>query len=160
MSVVAQRLSVPLFCAFALLLGLGQVDAVWPLRAVRAVTGSLLWTVDWTLLGKPGASNVEYSFQSRETGAWVELPMAEWYPARWDGRLRWERERLEESERVRTPFLVAACARSGAREVRLVRRRWPRQPGHAVQTRAGLTEKVLDARSCALPPPDSPRISL
>lgn len=156
----AASLRVIVFAAFSLATGLGVVDAVWPLSGLPAGAGAALWWVDFGLLTRPSSYNTEYVFQARHDDAWGDLPMAEWFPARWDGRLRWDRERVEASEEVRRAFLIEACERSGAREVRVLRRRWPRQPGREEQARIGLTEKALGARSCALPPPQDARRTL
>jgi hypothetical protein len=116
--------------------------------ASRAQAGSWLATdvapivrpAYWHFFTVARTEQVALHFEAHDGGMWREIPMDEWFPARWESGPRWNAlgfgrdvglAPLTRDERVASEqaFLQAACARSEQERTRLVLVRWAKTLG-------------------------------
>jgi hypothetical protein len=124
-------------------------------RPSEMVGKNVFWFARWKMFTGLSTYHTVPDFQGRSfedstqlMGEWTSLPMAEWYPARWESGYRWERPAAYNRSNVQVKFLELACERSGATQVRLVLRKWKATLGQREQPIKRYSEKALGVLPC------------
>lgn len=115
--------------------------------------GDVFWPVNWAMFTRLSKTHTVMDFEGLIDGRWQALPMAQWYPARWESGYRWERPAVYAYRSLQVAFLAAACQHTDARYVRLVQRSWNKTLGQREQPRGEVREKLLREWDCELPGP-------
>ena len=141
--------------------GLQYRDFMANMRPSRLVGQNVFWMARWKMFtglstyhSVPEFQGRKFDFAQEEMSQWTPLPMAEWYPARWESGYRWERPAVYTRRNVRARFLKLACDRSGSDHVRLVKHRWKATLGQREQPRKKYRMDILGGMNCSieLPP--------
>ncbi len=123
----------------------------WP---VRRWTGNIFWPAKWKMFTFAADNHHELIFEGWINGKWRRLEMEKWYPFQWENGYRWERPAVYNYRSRQIPFLVAACQKSNAQKVRLVKKSWKKNSKNASPSR-----KALSSWNCSeMPPPFQGRI--
>lgn len=99
---------------------------------------NVFWFARWKMFTGLSTYHTVPEFQGREqqgAGDWITLPMAEWYPARWESGYRWERPAVYKRANIQSKFLELACRHADMAEVRMVTHRWKATLGQREQPR-------------------------
>jgi hypothetical protein len=116
-------------------------------------TANIYWASNWRMFTHKARYHVALDFQGRsEDGDWTTLPMARWYPARWESGYRWDRRAVRRSRQIQEQFLHLACERSGMEQTRMVQQRWKKRRGRLEQPRRKVESKVLLTWTCGRRP--------
>ena len=124
-------------------------------RPSRIVGTNVFWFARWKMFTGLVTYHTVPEFQGRSLnpatemmGEWESLPMADWYPARWESGYRWERPAVYKRSKIQVKFLELACERSGTDEVRMVLHKWKATLGQREQPFHQYRRKDLDVLQC------------
>ena len=127
-------------------------------RPSRVLGTNVFWFARWKMFTGLSTYHTVPEFQGRsidlETqlmSEWVPLPMAEWFPARWESGYRWERPAVYNRANLQVKFLELACDRSGTDEVRMVLHKWKATLGQREQPVRRYSRKNLRTLRCGEP---------
>jgi hypothetical protein len=115
---------------------------------LTAAIGDIFWMVNWRMFTGFSRSHTAILFYGFDGQTWRELPMEQWYPARWESGYRWERPWVYGSGELIRAFLGAACARSGDQATRMVKKTWHKTLGQAEQPDDDAKLTVLGTLPC------------
>lgn len=146
-----------LWGAFHVAAFVDQREWIGDLRPRDVVGLNVFWVGNFHMFTGQSTKHSEPVFQgyfptADENGpaGWRDLPMAEWYPARWESGYRWERPPVYKYDSARVPFLVAACQRSGAQSTRIVLDKWSMKLGTMEQPKKNAKRKLIRTWDCDL----------
>jgi len=126
----------------------------WFKPPLRTTYARVFWPNIWRMFTHPADRHIVIEFQGRtDDEEWLTLPMATWYPARWESGYRWDRPAARRSGQIKEQFLHLACDKSNADETRMVALRWNKTKGRMKQPKRRLRTKVLKTWDCR----DQPR---
>ena len=135
---------------------------VWmgDLRPSVVLGWNVLWPANFHMFTNRSTKHTEPVFEGffpepdgDQPAGWRPLPMAEWYPARWESGYRWERPPVYKYSEASVPFLIAACEKSGALATRLVLEKWKARLGRMDQPKRNPTREARRDWDCALKGP-------
>ncbi len=90
--------------------------------------GNIFWASNWKMFTYKSRYHVALVFEGRHQGGeWTELPMHEWYPARWESGYRWDRPAVRRYGQIQEQFLHLACQKSGMDQTRMLAHRWKKR---------------------------------
>jgi len=136
-------------------------------RPSKLVGQNVFWFARWKMFtglstyhSVPEFQGVFFDEDTQLMSEWTHLPMAEWYPARWESGYRWERPAAYSRPNVQVKFLELACERSGAKAVRMVMHKWKATLGQREQPRRRYSQKELGGIRCGKRSPDPKGVRL
>jgi len=126
----------------------------WFQPSLRSRTANIYWVSNWKMFTHKARYHTTVAFEGRtEDGEWQDLPMHQWYPARWESGYRWERPAVRRHPQIQAQFLHLACQKSGMDETRLSKIRWKKRMGRMKQPMRNPQSTVLLTWQCGRTPP-------
>ena len=144
--------------AFLLTFAAVQVAAFGDFRGwfeprLRHRVGNILWANHWRMFTHKTRYHLSIVYEGRMAGGeWSELPMHEWYPARWESGYRWDRPPVRRTGQIQEQFLHLACQKSGMDQTRMLTHRWKKRWGKMAQPKRKVEVTMLKTWHCGRPP--------